>query len=57
MLASRSSVAARELVAAEIVRKPPKPVKPPDGRAGPEQSGQQQGQQQQQQQQQQAVMG
>ena len=29
VLASRSSVAARELVAAEIVRKPPKPVKPP----------------------------
>ena len=31
VLASRSSVAARELVAAEIVRKPPKPVKPADG--------------------------
>ncbi len=57
VLASRSSVAARELVAAEIVRKPPKPVKPPVAERAPEQSGQQQGQQQQQQQQQQAVMG
>ena len=56
VLASRSSVAARELVAAEIVRKPPKPVKPPMAERAPEQSGQQQGQQQQQQQQQQAVM-
>ncbi|HNM95205.1 MAG TPA: circularly permuted type 2 ATP-grasp protein [Mycobacterium sp.] len=55
VLASRSSVAARELVAAEIVRKPPKPVKPPMAERAPEQSGQQQGQQQQQQQQQQAV--
>ena len=54
VLASRSSVAARELVAAEIVRKPPKPVKPPMAERAPEHSGQQQGQQQQQQQQ--AVM-
>ncbi|HNA50926.1 MAG TPA: circularly permuted type 2 ATP-grasp protein [Mycobacterium sp.] len=55
VLASRSSVAARELVAAETVRKPPKPVKPTMAERAPEQSGQQQGQQQQQQQQQQAV--
>ncbi|HNP12234.1 MAG TPA: circularly permuted type 2 ATP-grasp protein [Mycobacterium sp.] len=54
VLASRSSVAARELVAAETVRKPPKPVKPTMAERAPEQSGQQQGQQQQQQQQ--AVM-
>ena len=50
VLASRSSVAARELVAAEIVRKPPKPAKPPMAERAPEQGGQQQGQQQQQQQ-------
>ena len=51
VLASRSSVAARELGAAEIVRKLPKPVKSSASEKAPEQSGQQQqGQQQQQQQ-------
>ena len=55
VLASRSSVAARELGAAEIVRKLPKPVKAAAAEKAPEQSGQQQ-QGQQQQQQQQAVM-
>jgi hypothetical protein len=44
-------VAARELGAAEIVRKLPKPVKSSASEKAPEQSGQQQqGQQQQQQQ-------
>lgn len=52
VLASRSSVAARELGAAEIVRKLPKPVKSSPA----EKNGEQQGQNQQQQQQQQAVM-
>ncbi|TGD90863.1 circularly permuted type 2 ATP-grasp protein [Mycolicibacterium sp. CH28] len=52
VLASRTSVAARELGAAEIVRKIPKAAKVPVAEKGPEQSGQQQqGQQQQQQQQ------
>jgi uncharacterized circularly permuted ATP-grasp superfamily protein len=55
VLASRSSVAARELGAAEIVRKLPKPVKASAAEKSPEQSGQQQ-QGQQQQQQQQGVM-
>ena len=51
VLASRSSVAARELGDAEIVRKLPKPVKASVAEKAPEQSGQQQqGQQQQQQQ-------
>jgi uncharacterized circularly permuted ATP-grasp superfamily protein len=54
VLASRSSVAARELDAAEIVRKLPKPVKSSLSEKAPEQSGQQQ---QGQQQQQQGVMG
>ena len=55
VLASRSSVAARELGDAEVVRKLPKPVKSSASEKAPEQSGQQQ-QGQQQQQQQQAVM-
>ncbi len=54
VLASRSSVAARELGDAEVVRKLPKPVKSSASEKAPEQSGQQQ--QGQQQQQQQAVM-
>ena len=55
VLASRSSVAARDLGAAEIVRKLPKPAKTASpAEKAPEQSGQQQ--QGQQQQQQQAVM-
>jgi len=48
VLASRSSAAARELGAAEIVRKLPKPVKTSVADKAPEQSGQQQQQQQQQ---------
>ncbi|WUI27250.1 circularly permuted type 2 ATP-grasp protein [Mycobacterium sp. NBC_00419] len=55
VLASRTSVAARELGAAEILRKLPKAAKAPAVEKAPEQSGQQQ-QGQQQQQQQQAVM-
>ncbi|MCX2931020.1 circularly permuted type 2 ATP-grasp protein [Mycobacterium sp. CVI_P3] len=58
VLASRSSVAARELGAAEIVRKIPKPSKAQPAEKGSEQSFSlhQQGQQQQSQQQQQQVM-
>jgi hypothetical protein len=65
VLASRTSVAARELGAAEIVRKLPKVAKAPNADKSPEPSSNQQqqqqqgatgGQQQQQQQQQQAVV-
>ncbi len=58
VLASKTSVAARELGDAEVVRKiPPKPGKAAVAEKGPESSGQQQqGQQQQSQQQQQQVM-
>ena len=53
VLASRTSAAARELRAAEVVRKIPKPAKNPVAEKGSESSGQQQqGQQQQSQQQQ-----
>jgi uncharacterized circularly permuted ATP-grasp superfamily protein len=68
VLASRSSLADRELAAAEIVRSLPKAVKAPSAEKAPDLSSSQQqqqsqvfrqseGQQQQQQQQQQAVMG
>ncbi|KDF01570.1 hypothetical protein Y900_022195 [Mycolicibacterium aromaticivorans JS19b1 = JCM 16368] len=57
VLASKTSVAARELGDAEVVRKIPKPGKAAVAEKGPESSGQQQqGQQQQSQQQQQQVM-
>jgi hypothetical protein len=55
-LASKTSVAARELGAAEVVRKIPKAAKAPVAEKGAEQNQQQQGQQQQNQQQQQQVM-
>nr|WP_163702449.1 circularly permuted type 2 ATP-grasp protein [Mycolicibacterium sarraceniae] len=56
VLASKTSVAARELGAAEIVRKIPKPAKNPLAERGSESSSQQQQGQQQNQQQQQQVM-
>nr|WP_133696864.1 MULTISPECIES: circularly permuted type 2 ATP-grasp protein [unclassified Mycolicibacterium] len=56
VLASKTSVAARELGAAEIVRKIPKAAKAPVAEKGSESSGQQQQGQQQNQQQQQQVM-
>jgi uncharacterized circularly permuted ATP-grasp superfamily protein len=57
VLASKTSVAARELGAAEVVRKIPKAAKAPVAEKGAEQNNQQQqGQQQQNQQQQQQVM-
>ncbi len=56
VLASKTSVAARELGAAEVVRKIPKAAKAPVAEKGAEQNQQQQGQQQQNQQQQQQVM-
>ncbi|WP_445165974.1 circularly permuted type 2 ATP-grasp protein [Mycolicibacterium sp. Dal123E01] len=55
VLASKTSVAARELGAAEVVRKIPKPSKNPVAEKGSESSQQQQGQQQQNQQQQQVM--
>ncbi|WP_431231292.1 circularly permuted type 2 ATP-grasp protein [Mycolicibacterium psychrotolerans] len=56
VLASKTSVAARELGDAEVVRKIPKPGKAAVAEKGPESSGQQQQGQQQQSQQQQQVM-